>query len=96
MKVAIDKKSISKIKDFTEFDYIYIFEDEEYEELKKINLHCIHKNYIDYVDINLTDYNIPCLRKTKITDKDWKKPIEKKDYKFAIIVPNYNNDHRRI
>ena len=32
MKVAIDKKCISKIKDFTEFDYIYVFEDEPIDE----------------------------------------------------------------
>lgn len=92
MRVAIDKNVIKQIKDFTEFEYIYVYENEEYEELKKLNLHCIHKDYINNVDINLTDYNIPCLRKNKVTDKDWKKPIAKKDYKFAIIVPNYNND----
>ena len=28
MKVAIDKKCINKIKDFTEFDYIYVFDKE--------------------------------------------------------------------
>ena len=93
MKVAIDKNCINKIKDFDEFDYIYIFEDETIEDLLKINLHCIHKDYVGDVDINLTDYNIPCLKKAKATDKDWKKPIEKPNYKFAIIVPNYNNDH---
>ncbi len=93
MKVAIDKNCINKIKDFDEFNYIYIFENETIEDLLKINLHCIHKDYIEDVDINLTDYNIPCLKKAKATDKDWEKPIEKPNYKFAIIVPNYNNDH---
>lgn len=96
MKVAIDKKCISKIKDFTEFDYIYVFEDEPLNELLKTNLHCIHKDYIDEVEINLTNYNIECIKKASIDDKDCFDIPLKKDYKFAIIVPNCNNDHRKI
>lgn len=96
MRVAIDKNCINKIKDFSEFDFIYIFDDEPLEELLKLNLHCMSKDYIENVEVNLTEYNINCLKKCNIDDKEWKKPIEKKDYKFAIIVPNYNNDHRRI
>jgi len=96
MKVAIDRKCISKIKDFKEFDYIYVFEDESIDELINTKLHCIHKDYIDEVDINLTNYNIECIKKANIDDKDWFDIPPKKDYKFAIIVPNYNNDHRRI
>ena len=93
MKVAIDKKCISKIKNFTEFDYIYVFEDEPLNELLKTKLHCIHKDYIDEVEINLTSYNIECIKKASIDDKDWFDILPKKDYKFAIIVPNCNNDH---
>lgn len=93
MIVAIDKSCINKIKNFKEFEYIYVFEDETLEELKKTKLHCIHKDYIDDVDINLTKYKINCLKETSIEDKNWKKLPEKKNYKFAIIVPNYNNDH---
>ena len=100
MKVAIDKNYINQIEDFNEFEYIYIFEDELLSDLLKIDLECVHKDYakdIDIdIDINLTDYKIDCLEKRNIKDKNWKKPIEKKDYKFAIIVPNCNNDHRRI
>lgn len=92
MRVAIDKNVIKQITDFTEFDYIYIYENEEYEELKKLNLHCIHKDYVEDVDINLTNYKIMCIKKANINDKDWRKLPKKKDYKFAIIVPNYNND----
>ena len=92
MKVAIDKKTYKKIKDFNEFDYIYVFDDESIEDLIKLNLHCIHKNYIDGVDVNLTDYEISCIKKANIKDKDWKEIPEKK-YKFAIIIPNCNNDH---
>lgn len=93
MKVAIDKKCIAKIKDFTEFDYIYVFEDEPLNELLKTKLHCIHKDYIDEVEVNLTNYNIECIKKASIDDEDCFDIPFKKDYKFAIIVPNCNNDH---
>lgn len=93
MKVAIDKKCISKIKDCTEFDYIYVFENEPLDELLKTKLHCIHKDYIDEVEVNLTNYNIECIKKASIDDKNWFDIPQKKDYKFAIIVPNCNNNH---
>lgn len=98
MKVAIDKKCISKIKDSIEFDYIYVFEDEPLNELLKTKLHCIHKDYIDEVEVevNLTNYNIECIKKASIDDENCFDIPFKKDYRFAIIVPNCNNDHRRI
>ncbi len=92
MKVAIDKNSIDKIKNFNEFDFIYVFDEEPLEELLNLELHCINKDFLEEVDINLTPYNIECFKKANIDDKDWYK-IDKKNYKFAIIVPNYNNDH---
>lgn len=94
MKVAIDKNCIQYIKDFTEFEYIYIFDNEPIDELIKLNLHCMHKDYADMIDVNLSSYDINCLKKANINDKDWKVAPKKEDYKFAIIVPNYNNDHR--
>ena len=94
MKVAIDKNIIDKIKDLDEFEYIYVFENsEDIDDLIKTNLHCINKDYIEYVDINLTDYNIDALKQTKITDKKWKEQPKKKDYRYCIIIPNYNNNH---
>ena len=93
MKVAIDKDTIKYIKDINEFEYIYIYDKEPLEELIKLNLHCINKDYIDGVDIDLTNYNINCIKKANINDKNWAKVEPKKDYKFAIIIPNYNNDH---
>ena len=90
MKVAIDKNCIKKIKDFTEFDYIYIFDKEPLEELLELKLHCINKAFIDEVDINLTTYDIKCLKRVNINDKDWKKLPEIKQNKFGIIVPNCN------
>ena len=96
MKVAIDKNCIDKIKDFTEHEYIYIYEKEPLDYLSKLNLHCQHKDYVDEVDINLTNYKINCFKKANINDKDWDKLPEKKNYKYAIIIPNCNNDHRQL
>ena len=73
MKVAVNKATIGKIKDFGSKEYIYIFDDETLDELIKLNLHCIHKDYAWKI-------------------KDLKIPF-KKDYKFAIIVPSFNNNH---
>ena len=89
MKVAVNNiNHINRIKDK---EIIYVFDKEPLEILIKTGLHCIHKNYIESVDINLTDYDIPCLKKCTIDDDLTVPP--KRDYKFAIIVPNYNNDH---
>ena len=90
MKVAIDKDCIDKIKDFKEYEYIYVFDKEPIEELLDLKLHCINKDFLDEVDINLSSYDIKCLKKANINDKDWKKPPKIKDNKFAIIIPNYN------
>lgn len=90
MKIAIDKNSISSIKPSNE--YIYLFDDEPLEDLINTGLHCINYKHCKFVDINLTDYDIDCIKKAKITDKDYDKLPSKKDYKFAIIVPNCNND----
>ena len=89
MKVAINNKDyISKLKNK---EIVYVFDKESIEELEKLNVHCIHKDYIEDVDINTTNYNIPCIKKCAIDDDLTLPP--KKDYKFAIIVPNCNNDH---
>ena len=91
MRVAIDKTVINEIKDLKEYEYIYIFDKEPLEELLRLNIHCINKDYIDEVDVNLTNYDIPCYKKCTINDDLTIPP--KRDYKFAIIVPNFNNDH---
>ena len=91
MKIAIDKNSISSIKPNNE--YIYLFDNEPLEDLINTGLHCINYKHCKFVDINLTYYNIDCIKKAKITDKDYDILPSKKDYKFAIIVPNCNNDH---
>jgi len=90
MIVAIDKNSINQIKDLNEYEYIYVFENETLDELIKLKVHCMRKDLINEVDINLTDYNISCLKKAKITDKDWFVKPKLKENKIAIIMPNYN------
>ena len=91
MKIAVDKNSISAVKPNNE--YIYLFDNEELEDLLNLNLHCLYYKKCDYVDINLTDYDIDCIKKAKYTDKDYDILPEKINYKYAIIVPNCNNDH---
>lgn len=91
MKIAVDKNSVSVVKKDNN-KYIYLFDNEEYEDLLKLNMHCIYYNKCKYVDLNLTDYDIDCIKQAKITDKDYDK-IERKDYKIGIIIPNYNYEH---
>lgn len=91
MTIAVDKNTYKKIKKDNN-DYIYLFDNETLEELEKTKLHCIHYKYCDFVDINLTDYDIDCIKKANIEDKDWNK-IEYTNYKIGIIIPNYNYEH---
>lgn len=93
MKIAIDKNSIEAVKN-KDNEYVYIFKDETYQELLELGLHCINCEYCldEYVDINLTDYEIDSIKKTKITDKNWDKLIEQ-NFKIGIIIPNYNYEH---
>ena len=91
MKIAVDKNTYKMAKKDSN-EYIYLFENEELEELLKTKLHCIHYKYCDFVDINLTNYDIDCIKKTNINEKDWDK-IEYTENKIGIIVPNYNYEH---
>ena len=92
MKIAIDKNSLN-IPKKTGNEYIYLFDNEPLEELIKTNVHCLYYKYCDFVDINLTDYDIECFKKAKITDEDYDKIPLTKDYKIGIIIPNYNYEH---
>lgn len=93
MKVAIDKDCIKQTNNFKDFDYVYIFEDENIEQLLKTNLHCVRYDKIEKVDVNLTKYDIKCKKKANIEDKDCLELPPIKQNKFSIIVPNCNNDH---
>ena len=91
MKIAIDKDSIN-INKKDNNEYIYLFDNESLDDLLKTNLHCIYYENCEYADINLTKYNIDCLKQTTIDDKHYD-TIEFKDYKIGIIIPNFNYDH---
>lgn len=93
MKVAIDKNCIKQIKDFSKYEYIYVFDDEPLKDLVKTKLHCVNKDFVEDVDINLTDYDIDCIKKAKVDDENWYKLPDMKQNKIAIIVPNYNYEH---
>lgn len=91
MRIAVDKNSIS-VANSTKDEYIYLFDDEPIESLLTKNIHCVHYKKCQFADINLTNYPIDCIKQSSITDKDWYAMPKKKEYRFAIIVPNYNND----
>ena len=92
MKIAIDKNTIDVVKK-DDNEYIYLFDDESYDELLETKLHCLHYKLCNYVDINLTDYNIDCIKKAKVDEKDWDKLPEFVNNKIGIIVPNFNYEH---
>ncbi len=92
MTIAVDKNSYQVAKDDGN-KYVYLYEEANLEELMKTKLHCMEYNECEFVDINATDYNIDCIKKCKITDKDWDKLPEKVNYKIGIIIPNYNYEH---
>lgn len=91
MIIAVDKNSINAVKSNNE--YIYLFDNEPLEDLIKTGLHCIDYKHCNFVDVNLTNYEINCIKKARITDKGYDILPKKENYKFAIIVPNCNNDH---
>jgi len=91
MTIAIDKNTLKIANKKNE--YIYLFDNESLEELLETGLHCIYYKNCKFVDINLTDYDIDCIKKAKITDKDFDKLPPKIDYKIGIIIPNYNYEH---
>lgn len=91
MRIAIDKKSLKAINNKDEF--IYLFDDEPLKDLLDTKLHCVYYKDCGFVDINLTNYEVDCIKKAKITDKDYDKLPEKVNYKIGIIVPNYNYEH---
>lgn len=88
MVIAVDKHTIKAVKNKS--DYIYVFDNEPLEELLETKLHCIYYKKVSFVDINLTNYDIDCIKKASINDKNYDKLPPPKDYKIAIIVPNYN------
>lgn len=94
MRIAIDKYSVDYVSKLGDNDIIYVFDEyEDSDYLLNLGLHCVRYDLMKSVEVNLTDYNIECIKKAKITDKDCLDIPPKKDYKFVVIVPNCNNDH---
>lgn len=92
MRIAVDKNNYTQIKNDGN-EYILLYDSEPLDFLLSTNLHCINYKNIHYVDINTSRYNIECMKRTDITDKHLCELPKKKDYKFVIIVPNFNNEH---
>lgn len=95
MKIAIDKTCLKYLDKLKGHELIYIFYDEPLDELLKLNMHCIHKSKINNVDINASKYMLNAIKTVQIENIDKIKMPEKKDYRFCVIIPSYNNDHRR-
>ena len=91
MRIAVDKNTYKVAKNDGN-EYVYLFDDEPYKDLLKTKLHCLYYKKCEYVDINLTTFNIDCLKKTTPDEKGWDK-IEYKNFKIGIIIPNYNYEH---
>lgn len=96
MRIAIDKnclKDIEKLNKFKNCEIIYIFDKEPLNELLKLKLHCFHYTQINNIEINLSKYTINAIKTDKIENIDKVELPKKKDYKFVVIIPSYNNDH---
>ena len=93
MQVAIDKTCLKYLDKVKGNELIYIFDDEPLEELLKLNMHCVHKSKISEVEINASNFKLNAIKTVNLANISELEVPKKKDYKFCIIIPNYNNDH---
>lgn len=94
MQVAIDKTCLKYLDKIKKYDLIYVFDDDEkLEDLIKLNLYCIYKSEISSVEVNLSKYKLNAIKTTQIENIEEIELPKKKDYKFVVIIPSYNNDH---
>lgn len=93
MQVAIDKTCLKYLDKVKGNELIYIFDDEPLEELLKLNMHCVHKSKINEVEINASNFKLNAIKTVNLANISELEVPKKKDYKFCIIIPNYNNDH---
>ena len=96
MQVAIDKTCLKNLDKVKGNELIYIFDDEPLEELLKLNMHCVHKSKISEVEINASNFKLNAIKTVNLSNISELEVPKKKDYKFCIIIPNYNNDHGNI
>lgn len=93
MQVAIDKTCLKYLDKVKGNELIYIFDDEPLEELLKLNIHCVHKSKINEVEVNASNFKLNAIKTVNLANISKLEVPKKKDYKFCIIIPNYNNDH---
>ena len=94
MQVAIDKTCLKDLDKIKKYDLIYVFDDDEkLEDLIKLNLYCIYKSEISSVEVNLSKYKLNAIKTTQIENIEEIELPKKKNYKFVVIIPSYNNDH---
>lgn len=93
MQVAIDKTCLKYLDKVKGNELIYIFDDEPLEELLKLNMHCVHKSKISEVEINASNFKLNAIKTVNLANISEIEAPKKKDYKFVVIIPSYNNDH---
>ena len=93
MQVAIDKTCFKYLNKVKGNELIYIFDDEPLEELIKLNMHCVHKSKINEVEINASNFKLNAIKTVNLANISELELPKKKDYKFVVIIPSYNNDH---
>ena len=96
MQVAIDKTCLKYLDKVKGNELIYIYDDEPLEELLKLNMHCVHKSKISEVEVNASNFKLNAIKTVNLANIKELETPKKKDYKFCIIIPNYNNDHGNI
>lgn len=93
MQVAIDKTCLKYLDKVKGNELIYIFDDEPLEELLKLNMHCVHKSKINEIEVNASNFKLNAIKTVNLANISELELPKKKDYKFVVIIPNYNNDH---
>lgn len=96
MQVAIDKTCLKYLDKVKGNELIYMFDDEPLEELLKLNMHCIHKSKINEVEINASNFKLNAIKTVNLANISELELPKKKDYRFVVIIPSYNNDHGDI
>ena len=93
MQVAIDKTCLKYLDKVKGNELIYIFDNEPLEELLRLNMHCVHKSKINEVEINASKLKLNAIKMVNLANISELELPKKKDYKFVVIIPSYNNDH---
>lgn len=96
MQVAIDKTCLKYLDKVKGNELIYIFDDEPLEEILKLNMHCVHKSKISEVEVNASNFKLNAIKTVNLENISELEVPKKKDYRFCIIIPSYNNDHGNI